>query len=1001
LFDETGASTIELDAGALVTRAGYNGEHGAKASSPSDANGDLAEAAVGWLLERDGELGRIRAAVASAGTGKGSVLALEGSPGIGKTRLLQAAIESAEASAVAVLSARGGQMETEFAFGVVRQLFEPRLAAADASERDALLDGAAAPAAWLVGDAGGPRMAGDVSFAVLHGLFRLTVNLAAERPLLVVIDDAHWADPPSLRFLVYLARRARTLPLILLAAVRPEDPGARGVLLAELVAGPDTDVLHPAPLTIEAVGVLIRHAFADRSADPEFIRGCWTTTGGNPFLVTQLLIAMRGLGGRLGATALKQLADLDVGTVSRWIQLRLAGLTPASEALAAAVAVLGDGAEVEQATRLVRLHPAGCDEAVDALVASGILRGSDGLSFVHPLVRSAIYTDLPPRRRARLHHAAALLLRETGAASERVASHLLAAPPEGDQKVVEILLDAARSATRDGAPDLAVRYVKRALAERPPDASRSELLRELGAAELSAGQFAEAAEDLRRALECTDDITAKIAIGFRLRYALVWSDRAREVWPALEGVIVDAAERDPEGSAIVEAAAAGALLLDLSTSSEQRSRARRLTQPALDGKPTPPHISGLAAMDALYANESVQTVLRVAEEAIRDWHLVPAFARAPMRAQMFRVLTDAEGFALGRRLLDEEVDEARRQGSTAQFLNATTFRAELHYRVGALTAAEADARAALEALHLSRGTQPAESGPRAPSLHATMALSTLLEVLVDRGELDEAEQRLSDTGLKRFESSSLLVAWLTCARARLAEARGRRREAVDELMALGALAAETMPCPAVLPWRSRAALALNADDPDQARRLAYEELELARAFGAPRALGVALRAAALTGPSDQRLERLREAVAVLESSHARLEHARALADLGAALRRAGQRSASREPLRAALATADQIGARVLANRARQELAASGLRPRRTAEGRGQLTPSERRVAQMAADGASNPAIAQALYLTVKTVEGHLSNTYRKLGITGRNQLPQALSSNTTYERELG
>jgi DNA-binding CsgD family transcriptional regulator len=966
---------------------------GPRPARPGEAGGAGVESR---LLEREDELRRIGAAIAGARAGRGTVLVLEGAAGVGKTRLLRAATELAAESDMAVVSARGGQLETEFAFGVARQLFETVLTAAEAGEREVLLEGAAAPAAWLLGGGRADRLSepvggGDRSFAALHGLYGLTAKLAARAPLLMVVDDAHWADVPSLRFLGYLARRVHGLPVLLMVAVRPEDPGAHGLLLTELVAGPEVDVVRPGPFTLDAVQTLLQDAFAAAPLDPRFVRGCRTTTGGNPFLLTQLIDALRARGAQPTSAAVEQVGEMGLETVSRWINLRLAGLPPSATALAAAVAVLGDGADVVQAARLAGLDPGSCDDAVDGLVSMSILRGADGLAFVHPLVRWAIYARLPPRRRARGHRDAARLLWHEGSAVERVASHLLAAAPTGDAEVVEILLDAARSATRKGAPDLAVRYLKRALAEPAHDLSRPELLRELGAAEQSAGQFTAAAEDLRAALECTDNIAAKIEIGFRLRTALVWSDRAHEVAPALDGLIADATERDSEGALLLEAAVAGALQVDLSTPRGLRDRVRQVVAPAFAGEPVPPHISSLAAVEALFANEPAARVLRLAEEAARGRYQVPAFARAPMSAQIFVALIFAEGHSFARRLLDDEVEDARRHGSAAQFLNAAVLRSMLFHRLGMLAEADADARAALEAAHLHPGTGPTGSEPPAHSLHAPIAVAVLVDTLIERGKIGDAERLLTETGLADADSPLLLFSFLIGTRARLRATQGRTAEAIDQLLALGSRLEGAVVTPGIVPWRSQAALALTAADAGAAHRLACEELELARVFGAPRTLGVALRAAALTASPNERVDLLREAVAVLEDPPARLEHARSLVELGAVLRREGRRAEARTALERGMDGAWSCGATALAQRAREELHAIGARPRRQAlSGVDALTGAERRVADLADQGLTNRQIAEALAISLPTVETHLRHIFQKLGIRSRRQLAEHL-----------
>ena len=947
--------------------------------------------AVSGLLDRDEELERIAAAFAAAMGGSGGLLAVVGGAGIGKTRLMEASMELCTGSGGAVLSARGGQGETEFAFGVVRQLFEPVWAACGRRERDALLAGAAAPAASLLGK---PAVAseivsgGDRSFATLHGLYWLTVNLAARGPLVMVVDDAHWVDAPSLRFLVYLARRVQALPVLLVVALRGEDPGARGLLVRELVSGPRAEVLRPGSLTLEAVGTLVRDAFSGRDVDREFLRVCWATTGGNPLLLWQLIGALRARGSRPTVEAVEQLGEVDLAAVSRWVHLRLASLPPSAAALAGAAAVLGDGVDPRQVALLAGLDDASRDEALDGLVSAGILHEADGLAFVHPLVRSAVYAEPPPRRRARAHREAARLLVGGAMVWERVAPHLLAAVPAGDEEVVDMLLDAARAAVRAGAPDLAVRYLKRAMVEPPPAARQAELLRELGEAEQAGGQFNAAAEHLREALACTEELGSRIQIAFALRYALVWSDRAHEVASALDDLVTEAAEHDPEGALLLETAVAGAMcIVDLSTHGAEHARLRRLTDPASCSEATAPNVASLAAVDALFSNQPVARVNSLAEQAIRGWPALPRFARGPMRVQLYVALTFSEHFSLAQQLLDEQIDDARQNGSTAQFLNAAPWRSMLFWRLGALADAEADARGALEAVYLGSPRASSSSLGPSDSLYAPMALAVLLQVMIERGQLEEAERALNESGFATHESASLLFSQLIGARGRLRAAQGRTRQAIDELLALGYRYEGTIVNPAIYPWRSQTAVMLAVvGEVEEAQRLAGEELKLARVFGAPRALGVALQAAALTAAGDG-VGLLREAVAVLQDSPARLEHARALVELGAALRRAGQRSEARRLLELGMDGAQARGSSVLAQRAREELRAVGARPRRVAlTGVDALTGAERRVADLAAEGLTNRQIARTLVVSLATVETHLRHVFQKLDIASREQL---------------
>jgi DNA-binding CsgD family transcriptional regulator len=315
-------------------------------------------------------------------------------------------------------------------------------------------------------------------------------------------------------------------------------------------------------------------------------------------------------------------------------------------------------------------------------------------------------------------------------------------------------------------------------------------------------------------------------------------------------------------------------------------------------------------------------------------------------------------------------------------LGLSCYRALVHLRIGNLADAEADARVALE------------TGPRPPGVHAAVALAALLETLAERGELEAAEAADQRYGLAEQFPTTLHAGSVLAARGRLRLAELRPAAALGDLLAAGELLARLhIPSPSAAPWRSDAALAhLALGARAEARALAAEEVALAQVFNGPRTLGVALRAAGLTDGGRRGIELLRQAVRVLEGSGARVEHARAMADLGAALRRAGRRAESREILRPALDLAHRCGALALTERTRTELVAAGGRPRRLVlSGLDSLTPSERRVAQLAAAGLSNREIAQNLFITARTVEGHLTHAYQKLAITSREQLPAALA----------
>jgi DNA-binding CsgD family transcriptional regulator len=279
----------------------------------------------------------------------------------------------------------------------------------------------------------------------------------------------------------------------------------------------------------------------------------------------------------------------------------------------------------------------------------------------------------------------------------------------------------------------------------------------------------------------------------------------------------------------------------------------------------------------------------------------------------------------------------------------------------------------------------------AQQIYLHSASKSLVTGLLEQDEVEEAENALA---LGRSEPAPVgfFAAWQHTAVGRLAARRGQHAEALEAFLATGRCLRELLAVnPTVLPWRSEAGLAAQRlGEHDLARALIADELALAERFGAPRAIGVAQRAAGLLERGEAAVERLRSTVELLAACSVRVERTRALIDLGAAIRRAGRPIEARGTLREALILADAVGARALARRAREELRLAGGRAPALADHAAGLTPGEQRVAELAATGQSNRQIADALFVTAKSVEWHLSNVYRKLDIRGRGQLTAAL-----------
>src|SRR5436305_8075453 len=295
------------------------------------------------LLEREAELAAVEAMLGAAQSGEGRLVVVEGSAGMGKTRLLAETRALAVAAEFEVLTARGGELEGEFAFGIVRQLFEAPLAAATEDERNELLSGAAALSASLFTSAptSSSGDAAESSFAMLHGLYWLAANLAARKPTLLVVDDLHWADEPSLRWLTYLARRVEGLPLLLLAGTRPPEQANSPTLVSELFSDPAAVAIRPGKLGSESAAALARERLGVEP-DPVFAAALQAGSGGNPLFLVALLDALWQEGISPTSDQATYVIELGPQAIARGIAARLARLPAEPARLLRAAATLGD-----------------------------------------------------------------------------------------------------------------------------------------------------------------------------------------------------------------------------------------------------------------------------------------------------------------------------------------------------------------------------------------------------------------------------------------------------------------------------------------------------------------------------------------------------------------------------------------------------------------------------------------------------------------------------------
>jgi DNA-binding NarL/FixJ family response regulator len=947
-------------------------------------SGDVQD--VAGLLERDYELLTVTRAAREATEGKGSALLITGPAGIGKTALVRAARMIADAAGLMTLTARGTELEGDFGFGAARQLLES--AVLDAPEPDELLAGPARLAALLF-DAElaeavpavpavppGP----DAGFAMLNALYRLTSNLARRTPLALLVDDAHLSDAASLRFFSYLAGRLENLPVMLLLASRPSaEPGNGSVRSLDLELGSE-GVLHLGPLTEDAAARLVRGTLPD--ATDELCRACRLASGGNPFLLRELTKMLLTSPQR----DIAMVHELVPESVVAAVRSRIDRLPGSARELARAAAILGDGTLLRHAAAIAGLSQTDAAAAADVLGAAGILDGGRPLAFQHPLIRGAVHGELAAGERAAGHERAARLLADEGATLERVAAHLLGSDASGSAWTSDQLRAAARESIRRGVPETAVTYLRRAHQEPPPAQTRSELLMELGEAEALTLDPRPAAEHLMAGIAASRDQPRRLQAALLLAGMLGLDDRSDEGVEVLERALAEDQDADPALRNRIEAHLVNVARFDLRTRQRTAARAAEVRRRVLTGEAAGGIELTAAAAEEAMAGESALRTAELAERAIEQLQAegTPVADYTVYSAARCLIISDRLDDA--RRVLDAALDQARERGAVVSAAGALAFRCDAHYRAGALAAAELDGVASFQS---TRG------GWRI-GMPATAAI--LVSTLVELGRLDEASVTIEQAGLSgvaKHATPSYPMSMLLHARGRLRLARADAAGALEDLLEMGRrqdLMGE--PNPSLSDWRSLAARALLLlGRRDEALALATGEVRLARRFAAPRALGMALRVAGEIEGGERGLAQLREAVAVLTGSPAVLVRAYALTDLGAVLRDQGAGVEARETLAVALDLAHTCGASLLASRVLQELHAAGARPRRAAtSGAGALTPSERRVADLATTGLSNRDIADELFVTVRTVEFHLSGAFRKLGVRSRGELESVLAA---------
>ncbi len=896
------------------------------------------------LLERETDLATLADAVERLRAERtGGLVLVEGPPGIGKTALLEAAL--AGAGGLAVLRARGAELEAGLTFGAVRELFGATLRGLDAGERAALFEGPGRLAARVLGYAEDGLSTNDIDDP-LYGLYWLAAGFAERTPCILAIDDLHWLDEESARFVSYLASRLEETPMLLIATARPGDAAAA-------LAGHAT-VLRPQPLSVAAVGELVG------ARDPG---AAHHASGGNPLLVTEITRAP-------AETPVEAIGPASLG---RGVIERVARISDEALALAQAVALFAGGATLEEAAAVAELSAEVAADAAQRLAEAHVLVGGERLEFLHPLMRTAVYEQLDAFARRPGHAAAARALRDRGASVEAVAAHLLVGAPQGEAENIRVLRAAADGALAAAAPRGAIRYLERALAEPVPDgAARVETLHLLGRLQAYIGR-PEAIETLRSAVAAAADPRAEADAAADLAAVLSVHHRARE---SVELLLNYAGRRelDPERALTVDGLLAG-LALDAGRRELFEAATARIPNDLPGTTPAQRLALRFKARERAGQGARIEDVIAIARRAIAAdgscmfAELGALHGDVSVELLEFQQLEDVERIAMAR------IEDARARGQETAYLSALRMRGIAAAMRGHLSHAEELMREVLE--------HPASS----PEVRASTR-SMLAELLGHRGRFDEAYATLDGIGEER--------GWPAI--------RGMRRATIDKLRgdhssyeAFKAMIDEsvadgwvTVGANAWVWCHYAEGLARNGRA-DEAMTILEGKLAEAEAVGDEHAIGMVELTMGRAGPAADAEAHFQRAVVSLARSPNELMLGWARLELGATLRRAGRRVECREHLSLALDYAERHGAAVLAARAREELKMTGARPRRDfVLGADALTPAEARIARLAADGRSNREIAGELFLTVGTVKTTLIKVYRKLDVSSRADLATAL-----------
>jgi DNA-binding CsgD family transcriptional regulator len=910
------------------------------------------------LVGRHQECRRIDALLDSARQGGGEALILRGEPGIGKTALLDYAV--GEAADLRALRTCGYESESEIPFAGLADLLHPvisHVGSLPVPQRAALVGtlaiGPAAPAG---------------RFTVCVATLGLLSAAAEERPLLIVVDDAHWLDPSSAQAIRFTARRLRAEGIALLIATRPTDAGRRDDAgIAELeISG----------LGFEPARVLMTRHSPRRLTDAQMQR-LFSLTKGNPLALTEIPGLLNG------DTATHALEPLHVGArLEQAFQRRVEGLPYPSRSALVVVAADQSGRLGPVAVALEHLQ-LGLVALEPAEMAGIVHIDADDVTFQHPLLRSATYHRAPVATRRAAHTALAEAYGRLPGdhAADARAWHLAIATLAPDSVVAGELHDAGVRARHRGAYIEAARAFKRAADLSTDGDDRARRLVAAAKSWQLAGRVDLAQDLLTAALDLTSDPAARAQVQHLRGYVRMWREAPSGVSSLLEreAALVESLDPDRAALMLADAAVPAFMIGDFPRALDVAQRAHAVSRHA-----------GTLAQRVADLTLAVARVTRGDRaggrsllESCREWLERGSPLRHPQET-IFAVITWMwlEDFATAQQLIARLITECRRDSALGVLPYALGLGAAVDYRTGQWKSGIARAG---ESVRLADETRQANA-------YGVFFLAHIQATMGQRGLAERHLQQAEDNA--RLYGVDCLPIYTWAARGLLALGLGNVDDAITHLERVADLAdRQGLVDPTISPWPPDLIEALvRAGRQRDAAQTLDRWLTPAAEAGSRLAAATGARARGLIDGTLDAATHFEEALRIHEDLPCPFERARTLLCYGEVLRRNRRRGDARLRLREALRMFDQLEAAPWIERARAELRATGETARKRVPSTAfELTPQELQIALMVAGGASNTDVAAALFLSAKTVEYHLSKTYRKIGVSSRAALATRLA----------